>query len=41
MIRECVPDDVQTGGVYVVIRGEESRPHGEGRQLKWFAWLTN
>jgi hypothetical protein len=33
-----VPDDVQAGGAFVVVRGRESRPHGEGRQFKWFAW---
>jgi hypothetical protein len=38
MIRECVPDDVQTGGASVVVRDRESRSHGEGGQLKWFAW---
>jgi hypothetical protein len=34
MLRECVPDDVQTGGASVVVRGREGRSHGEGRQLK-------
>jgi len=41
MLRECAPDDVQAGGASVVVRGRESRLHGEGRQLKWFAWLIN
>ena len=30
MPRECAPDDVQIGGASVVVRGRESRPHGEG-----------
>ena len=37
MLRECAPDDVHAGGASVVVRGRESRSHGEGRQLKWFA----
>ena len=41
ILRECVPDDVHTDGASVVVRGRETRPHGEGRQLKWFAWLIN
>jgi hypothetical protein len=41
MIREYDPNDVQAGGVSVVVRDRESRLHGEGRQFKWFAWLIN
>jgi hypothetical protein len=37
----CPPDDVQADGASVVVRGWEIRLHGEGRQLKWFAWLIN
>jgi hypothetical protein len=41
MPRECAPDDVQTGGASVVVRGRERRLHGEERQFKWFAWRIN
>lgn len=37
MPRECVPDAAQVGGAPVVVRDRESRSHGEGGQLKWFA----
>ena len=32
---------VQVDGALVVVRGRESRPHGEGEQFKWFAWRIN
>ena len=41
MIRECVPDAVQVDGALVVVRGRESRPHGEGGQFEWLAWRIN
>ena len=42
MLRECDPNDVQTDGASVVVRGREIRPHSKGVELiKWFAWLIN
>ena len=39
--KEWFPNTMRIGGALVVVRGRESRPHGEGEQFKWLVWLIN